>query len=85
MIQWGRYVGEISDDARVNISFHIAFGTIGNVIISAFDTDNSGTKSMFIILENASPDKTSNTIKTGFRVCNASNTITSFFWFAIGY
>lgn len=85
MIQWGRYVGAINDDSRVNISFPMAFGTMGNVIISAFDTDNSGTKSTFIILEGDSPDGTSDIIKTGFRVCNASNTITGFFWFAIGY
>ena len=85
IVQWGRYVGNISDDARVNISFPIEFGTMGNVIISAFDTDNSGTKSTFIILEEASPNGTSNIIKTGFRVCNTSNTITGFFWFAIGY
>ena len=85
LIQWGRYVGLIGDDKRVSISFPMAFGTMGTVMISAFDTDNDGTKSTFIILENDSPDGTSNTIKTGFRVCNASNTIAGFFWFAIGY
>ena len=79
LIQWGRYVGEIGADIRVNISFPMAFGTMGNVIISAFDTDNSGTKSTFIILESDSPNGTSNIIKTRFRVCNASNTITGFF------
>ena len=63
----------------------MSFGTIGNVIISAFDTDNDGTKSTLIILERDSPDGTSNIIKTGFRVCNASNAIAGFFWFAIGY
>ena len=85
LIQWGRHVGELNDDSRVNISFPIAFESMGNVIISAFDTDNSGTKSTFILLERDSPDGTSNIIKTGFRVCNASNTIEGFFWFAIGY
>ena len=85
LIQWGRYVGEIPDDTRVNISFPMAFKTMGNVIISAFDTDNSGSKSTFIILEGNSPNGTSNIIKNGFRVCNASNTIIGFFWFAIGY
>ena len=85
LIQWGRYDGAIEDDRRVNIFFPIAFGTMGNVIISAFDTDNSGTKSTFIILESNSPNGTSNIIKNGFRVCNASNTIIGFFWFAIGY
>lgn len=85
IVQWGRYVGEIGDDVRVNIQFPMAFSTMGNVIISAFDTDNSGTKSTFIILESNSPDGKTSVIKTGFRVCNASNTITGFFWFAIGY
>lgn len=84
-MQWGRYVGKVGDDVRVNISFPMAFETIGNVIISAFDTDNDGTKSTFIILEKDSPNGTSDIIKTGFRVCNASNTIAGFFWFAIGY
>lgn len=81
----GRYASTIYDDRRVNIPFHIAFGTMGNVIISAFDTDNNGKKSTFIILESDSPNGTSNIIKNGFQVCNTDDTITSFFWFAIGY
>ena len=85
LIQWGRYVGVIKDDASVNISFPMAFGTMGNVIISAFDTDNNGKKSMFIILESNSHDGTSNIIKTRFRVCNTDDYIAGFFQFAIGY
>ena len=38
LIQWGRYVGLIGDDKRVSISFPMAFGTMGTVMISAFDT-----------------------------------------------
>lgn len=83
-MQWGNHSGTINDDDRVNILFPVIFPTSCSVSVTAYDTDNSGTKSFFIILGGDSPDGI-NLCKTGFRFCNTSNSVIGFYWFAIGY
>lgn len=86
--QWGYYQkssANIKDDERANIIFPLAYSTGGFVQTTAYDTDNTGTKSWFTIGEGSSPDGVTPVLKSGFTFCNCDNDIKGFFWHAEGY